>query len=929
MGSWHLSALWSAVSRNKSTNFLTHCRVAFTDVLPINHIFLPSWNGSRSVTEMDRSPRFSIFRILVVFLTLGELLTAFQAESAEPLSAPPSLEATTNFDLVLPRTALGRDYLMSASLIPQAVAATSRGLGGRVVRFELYHDGVDLYEATEGLVVTPDLPTRRLVATVPIVSQDDSKIVIDFNHGMRRVFTDSWIGLEASGRDDVLEVPQSRVFKMDRENEYLVIRQAVQGRNRELGANEEARYEVRYFFSPYTSGAVPPQEQNNYDSRYARFFQTQPVIEPTTGRAAGKIARFDTNKPIDFYYSANTPRDYVEAVRDGILYWNRAFGKELIRASQAPEGVTAPDARYNLVQWVPWDDAGFAYADILLDPRTGESKHGQAYMTSVFAIEGRASARRLLRAMLDASGDKKPEKRGTATTKPSWAPHVFGAGPSCDIAPEEFAAQYAQGLAELLASETLTDAAVLRASQDYVREVVAHEVGHIMGLRHNFAGSLASTLSHQALENWFKAYLLGQSLDGYTNQFSSASMMEYNPFRAAVFVGWKIRTSSEVLPHDKAAIQWGYFGSNEPREKKLLFGSDEEAGVFGDVIRFDYGTEPIVAAYGEISSTLRNLPALIIETFIAARAPRDPRDQIPLSRVNLSARSYARSVAARFASELFWLRSTSRSLRVENQFDFVGDLNERERAQAHWKSANEQVEKLGGVDRTFFGFVPVDLKLDLKEEPKGVPVAEKISAAALTSRVEKLLEAPAYTNFVGLDEKKYSFTKEEKQLIVERARTFFKEFEKDVVRETLVRLEDAPRTLGYAAHEALQEDDLTAKLEHRIIDLARTVITEKDEEKRLKGKVDKGLVEVIDFKYDNETRVAAAKALNDRTGSYRAWSVDAKSDLNKALKDEVEGALNIPNFKDFKESSLTRPLREWYLRQLDLLNLLPPKPPGR
>ena len=103
------------------------------------------------------------------------------------------------------------------------------------------------------------------------------------------------------------------------------------------------------------------------------------------------------------------------------------------------------------------------------------------------------------------------------------------------------------------------------------------------------------------------------------------------------------------------------------------------------------------------------------------------------------------------------------------------------------------------------------------------------------------------------------------------------------------------------------------------------MITAKDDEKHIKGKVDKSLVEVIDFKYDNETRLAAAKALNDRTGSYRAWSIDAKGDLNKALKDEVEGALNIPNFKEFKEASLTRPLREWYLRQLDLLNLLPPK----
>lgn len=878
---------------------------------------------------MYRRLRSLLSVVSVAWVSWSSVILGPESLSAETAPPAPALEASTNSNLVLPRAALGRDYLMTASLIPQSVAATSRGLGGRVVRFELFHDGVDLYESPEGLVVTPDLPARRLITTFPIVAQDDAKVIVDFNHGMRRVFTDSWIGSEAGGRDEVLEVPQSRVFKMDRENEYLVIRQSVQARDREFLANQEARFEVRYFLSPYQSGSVPAKEQNIVDARYARFFQTAPVIEQTTGRATGKIARFDTNKPIEFYYSANTPKEYVEAVRDGILYWNRAFGKDLIRASQAPEGVTAPDARYNLVQWVPWDDAGFAYADILLDPRTGESKHGQAYMTSVFGIGGKASARRILRSMLDVSGEKKGDKKEGQKRATPWAPRVFGAGIGCDIADEEFAAQYAQGLVELLSNDSLSDAAVLRASQDYVREVVAHEVGHVMGLRHNFAGSLASTMTHQALEDWFKAYLLGQSLDGYTNQFSSASMMEYNAFRAAVFVGWKIRTSTEVLPHDKAAIQWGYFDSNEPREKKLLFGSDEEAGVFGDVIRFDYGTEPIIAAYGEISSALRTLPSTFIETFIAAKAPRDPRDQIPLSRVNFSPRAYARSIASRFASELFWLRSTTRSLKVENQFEFIGDLNERDRAKAHWKSVNEQVDKLGGVDRTFFGFLPVDIKLELKEEPKGVPTVEKISAAALTARVEKLLESPGYTNFVGLDEKKYSFTKEEKQLIVERARSFFTEFEKDVVRETLVRLEDAPRTLGYVANEGLAEDDITAKLEHRIIDLARTVITAKDDEKRIKGKVDKGLVEVIDFKYENETRVAAAKALNDRTGSYRAWSIDAKGDLNKALKDEVEGALNIPNFKDFKESSLTRPLREWYLRQLDLLNLLPPKPPGR
>ena len=52
-------------------------------------------------------------------------------------------------------------------------------------------------------------------------------------------------------------------------------------------------------------------------------------------------------------HSANTPADYVEAVRDGILYWNRAFGTNVVRAEKAPEGVTAPDAEHNVIQWVP------------------------------------------------------------------------------------------------------------------------------------------------------------------------------------------------------------------------------------------------------------------------------------------------------------------------------------------------------------------------------------------------------------------------------------------------------------------------------------------------------------------------------------------------------------------------------------------------
>ncbi len=54
-------------------------------------------------------------------------------------------------------------------MIPQQQAATSRGLAGKIVRFELYPDSVDMYESTQGLVVTEQLPARRLLASFPIV----------------------------------------------------------------------------------------------------------------------------------------------------------------------------------------------------------------------------------------------------------------------------------------------------------------------------------------------------------------------------------------------------------------------------------------------------------------------------------------------------------------------------------------------------------------------------------------------------------------------------------------------------------------------------------------------------------------------------------------------------------------------------------------
>src|SRR5579862_4058185 len=369
-------------------------------------------------------PSWNLLNLAVVitpllFLSAPRLISVTIIETNKTETASriaPDLKVADDFHLAIPKSGFGKDYLFTASLIPQARAATSTGLAAKLVRFELFPDGVDMYESTQGLVVTEDLPARRLLATFLIIRQDAGQVVIDFNKGMRRVFTQAWTsgsGLDAD-RDRTLDVPEGRVFEMREDQGRLIIRQSVQARSRQDDQNLEQRYEVRYFLSPYQQAASDAKEPNVADQRYARFFETEGRIEPVTGRVSARIARFDTRQPVVFHYSANTPSNYVDAVRDGILYWNRCFGKEIIQAKRAPDGVTAPDAKLNIIQWVPWDNAGFAYADVLLDPITGESGHGQAYITSVFAFVGKSRARALLRAMLDLAEPKKDKSVAAA-----------------------------------------------------------------------------------------------------------------------------------------------------------------------------------------------------------------------------------------------------------------------------------------------------------------------------------------------------------------------------------------------------------------------------------------------------------------------------------------------------------------------------------
>lgn len=866
----------------------------------------------------------------VILSAVAMLFLACTAQSAREKVAP-SLKVSNKTRVAIPDSGFGKEYLLSTSIIPQAGAATSRGMEGRVVLFELYEDGVDLYETTEGKVVTQDLPARRLLTTFPIVSQEGGQVVIDFNAGMRRLSYSSWYSLDGSVFDArnferSAELPQARVFEAELENGILVVRQAVQARSRSMDPDLETRYEIRYFLSPYVAGEFEPKEMHPEESRYARYLAGASKIEPETGRVSKNLSRFDISDPVVFHYSANTPENMREAVEEGILYWNKAFGKDVIEAKMAPKGITAPHPTMNIVQWVPWDRAGMAYADVLIDPLTGETRHGQTYITSVFEFGGEVRARQLLRTLRVMLDDKATEKKEDDSEEESTQGTQLAHSISCKFDPIRMALELSDGLEELLADPKLSDEIVEKISQDYVRTVTAHEVGHVLGLRHNLAGSLLASMTAKELDQFMADYIAGEDLAKYEDKVVSTSVMEYSTFKASVFMGWQMKHGDEALEHDAAAIRWGYFDDKTVVEEKQLFGSEEETAIYADVTRFDYGSNPIEAAYSELSAAVRGLPASVLERFIEGRAPADPRDRKSLDAVRLSSREYAQRISSPVGKILKWFDKRTRSLQIENEYAFVGDLNQQERWSAHWEALEEHLKGVGGVDQALFAHLPVSIGVSSKKKLDTVEVAPKVDADSLKESLKELLESEAYSSFVGLDGETYSWTDEEEKVILERSGVLFEALEEQVLLETLKLYEKAPRDLGLAATGNLAEDDSIAKLEKRIVALAKSIILKRSKETRIKGKVDKAFVEVPDFEYRYETRLAAAKALNDKTGSYSAWSKEAKQSMHASLKKSVEDSLNIGHFKDFKDKLLSRSLREWYLREQNLLKFLPPDP---
>lgn len=557
-------------------------------------------------------------------------------------------------------SSLNKEFLLQSSMMNQLPLAMSSGLKSRIVTFKQFANELLMLQSPDGHVINKDFPSRVILAKFPIVKRTQDHLYFDFNSGMSQIFVNGDWYSAAAGEADYFEtfsaVPVNVSYLEDVRfvNNQMVIRQLAQV----AGESQPSTVEVKYYLEPYRTNPefITTAPANN---RQMGFFTTAARYDSTTGETEAFATKFDHQQEIVFGISSNTPAEYRDAVREGILYWNRAFANEPIKAVMAPEGVTAPDYNLNMVQWVQWDDAGFAYADAQSDPRTGEIRHAQIFMTSVFAVSGKKRAERLLK-KLDHGPTVKPQIIGLKGMLQA---------PLCNRSQATHFRQFLQNAV----TNDLDDAAILEVSKDYVREVIAHEVGHTLGLRHNFAGSLHQNYSPWERETLFRQYLqTGRAPQGVV---PASSVMEYQPFEEASLTGDIIEKGFAALDYDLKVIQALYDNKEFNITELPAFCSDGRG--YADCQTFDIGRDPLesVAWYRDANANLL-VDALVSEILLAKSETRAPN----LNSDYWSSRYFANTVPIfHLFSDSFRLLSVRRFYETINEYN-ISAVRQEEKA---------------------------------------------------------------------------------------------------------------------------------------------------------------------------------------------------------------------------------------------------------
>jgi hypothetical protein len=315
-------------------------------------------------------------------------------------------------------------------------------------------------------------------------------------------------------------------------------------------------------------------------------------------KADPQAALSDPKQPIVFWLDRNIPVQYRKAVEAGVLEWNKAFEKIGFRnalvAKQQPDDADWDDmdARHASIRWFVGADVGFAIGPSHTDPRTGEIIDADIGMSDVF---GRGSRR----FFVEDVGRGATAQLATPTALPGFRHDretcQYAHGNAAEM---DFALDLIEARDELAPDSPEAEAFV----QAVVKDTIMHEVGHTLGLKHNFKSSTVFT--REQLQD--KAFTERNGISGSVMDYTAINLAaagerqgSYRNTTLGPYDYWAVEYAYKpIAPADEAAeLARIAARSTEPW---LAFADDADAGGgFGNdgidplVNRFDLGDDPL------------------------------------------------------------------------------------------------------------------------------------------------------------------------------------------------------------------------------------------------------------------------------------------------------------------------------------------------
>ncbi|BDA73220.1 hypothetical protein CAL7716_073860 [Calothrix sp. PCC 7716] len=281
-------------------------------------------------------------------------------------------------------------------------------------------------------------------------------------------------------------------------------------------------------------------------------------------------------KPVVFWIDNAVPLEYRDAIRDGVLMWNQAFERagfrDAIQVKQMPDNATwdPADIRYNTIRWINTVDGYFAMGPSRVNPLNGEILDADILVDASFVralkndyrqivqpnqVQNRTSISTLMQnRMLCANGlearalgDKGDKGKPDASNFLGRISRLAGEYDLCYgmEAVNQFA--FGKMAMTILPGALSTNEQIKTYIHEYLRLIIAHEVGHTLGLRHNFRGS--TMLKPEEMNNTEVTHKRGLT----------TSVMDYIPPNIAPKgVKQGDYFPNMIGPYDEWVIKYGY-----------------------------------------------------------------------------------------------------------------------------------------------------------------------------------------------------------------------------------------------------------------------------------------------------------------------------------------------------------------------------------